>query len=369
MTEYPKTGEKENSAWAAGPEVLALFPEEIRGRLKELGEKPFRGDQIFQWLQKRAVLRYDEMTNLPAALRRRLADSLPIGRLTLVQELVSADGTRKYLFGLRDGERIETVLMGHREASGHIRHTLCVSCQAGCAMGCVFCATGRGGFRRNLTCGEIVGQILEVTASRRREAPEFTVDNLVYMGMGEPALNLDNVLKSVRLLNHPEGQKIGIRRITISTCGLPGGIRRLAAENLDITLAVSLHSPTDQQRDQLMPINKRYPIGEVLAACREYCESGGRRVTFEYIMIDGVNIGAAQSAALCGLLGELPCHVNLIPINNGDHGFNKPERSRQEEFRRRLLAGGLDATIREEKGADISGACGQLAGQAKNQGV
>ena len=350
------------------PRARALFPEEIRRILEEWGEKPFRGDQIFQWIQKRAAKDYEEMTNLPAGLRRQLAQNLPLGRLVLCRWQLSADGTRKYLFRLEDGDGIETVLMEHREATGHIRHTLCLSTQAGCAMGCVFCATGRSGFRRNLTCGEIVGQVLEVAALMGQDRPGFTIDNLVYMGMGEPLQNLDAVLKSIRLLNHPQGQKIGIRRITVSTCGLPQGIRRLAAENLDITLAVSLHSPFDSQRSQLMPINRRYPLKTVLEACREYCEAGGRRITFEYIMIQDVNLGSVAAAELCRLLKDLPCHINLIPINQGSHGFHRPGKKAREEFRRLLLAGGLAASFREEKGSDISGACGQLAGEAKNQG-
>lgn len=356
-------------AGQALPEVRALSPEEIRQALSDMGEKAFRGSQVFRWLQKRAAESYEEMTDLPEPLRRKLAEKLPIERPALLRLQKSSDGTRKFLFGLAGGANVETVLMNHRESSGHIRHTLCISSQAGCAMGCVFCATGLGGFCRNLTCGEIVGQVLEVAGLLCREDPEFTVDNLVYMGMGEPMLNLDNVLKSIRLLNHPDGQKIGIRRITLSTCGLPQGIRRLAAENPDVTLAVSLHSPTDRLRDRLMPINKKYPIREVLSACRDYCRSGGGRITFEYIMIQGINIGSAEAEALCVLLRGLPCHVNLIPVNDGPHGFGKPGRQAQEEFRRRLSAGGLEASIREEKGADISGACGQLAGQAKNQGV
>lgn len=346
-------------------DVRGLFPEEIGAWLEGQGEKNFRGKQIFQWLHARCASTYEEMTDISQALQQKMAGAWPICPLSIRQEQVSRDGTRKYLFELSDGQRIETVLMAHREDSGHIRHTLCLSTQVGCAMGCVFCATGEGGFTRNLTAAEIVGQVLDVTASRRKEQPGFEVHNLVYMGMGEPLLNYDAVLRSIRLLNHPKGQKIGIRRITVSTCGIPEMILRLAHEGLDITLALSLHSPDPELRSQLMPVNRRFPLSEVMEACREYVMATGRRMTFEYTMIQGVNMGPAHAEALCCLLKNIQCNVNLIPVNIGRHGYQKPGRAAQEAFRKKLMEGGLEAVIREEKGSDIAGACGQLAGQTK----
>lgn len=346
-------------------DVRGLFPEEIGVWLEGQGEKSFRGKQIFQWLHARCAVTFEEMTDISQALQKKMTDAWPIRPLLIRREQVSRDGTRKYLFELSDGQRIETVLMAHQEETGHIRHTLCLSTQVGCAMGCVFCATGEGGFTRNLTAGEIVGQVLDVTASRRREQPGFEVHNLVYMGMGEPLLNYDSVVRSIRLLNHPMGQKIGIRRITVSTCGIPEMIRRLAREGFDITLALSLHSPDPELRSQLMPVNRRFPLSEVMEACRDYVKSAGRRMTFEYTMIQGVNMSVSHADALCRLLNHIQCNVNLIPINTGNHGFQKPGRAAQEAFRKRLTEGGLEAVIREEKGSDIAGACGQLAGQSK----
>lgn len=368
-----QSGENENQKIAIHPQeapadVRGLFPEEIGAWLVQQGEKSFRGKQVFQWLQARCVRSYDQMTDLSQALRTKMAEAWPIRPLRIPKEQVSRDGTRKYLFELEDGQCIETVLMAHTEETGHVRHTLCLSTQVGCAMGCTFCATGEGGFMRNLTAAEIVGQVLDVTASRREEKPDFEVHNLVYMGMGEPLLNYDAVLKSIRLLNHPQGQQIGIRRITLSTCGIPDQIRRLAGEGLDIVLALSLHSPDQELRSELMPVNRRYPLTEVMDACRAYVRATGRRMTFEYTMIQGVNMGSQHAEMLCRLLKGIQCNVNLIPVNVGSHGFKKPGRMAQEAFRKLLTEGGLEAVIREEKGSDIAGACGQLAGQTK-QGV
>jgi len=344
-------------------DIRELFPEEIGLWLESQGEKGFRGRQIFRWLQVQCARSYEEMTDIPKALQAMLVQSRPIRPLKLVKELVSRDGTRKYLFELNHGQRIESVLMTHLEASGHKRHTLCVSTQAGCAMGCTFCTTGKGGFFRNLTAGEITGQVLDVTYARRQEDPQFYISNVVYMGMGEPLLNYEAVVRSIRILNHPLGQKIGIRRITLSTCGMPDQIRRLAKEGLDIVLALSLHSPDDALRSRLMPVNRRYPLKEVMEAVRDYAGITGRRITFEYILIKGVNDSPEHARSLCQLLKGLPCNVNIIPVNNGDHGFIKPGSAEQTAFKNALKKCGIEAVIREEKGADIHGACGQLAGR------
>jgi 23S rRNA (adenine2503-C2)-methyltransferase len=337
-------------------DLRELLPEEIAGLMRDMGEPSFRAGQVFAWLQKAGVSSYQDMSNIPAGLRQRLEASCPLPRPRLLRRQESGDGTKKYLFALRDGEAIESVLMSHREETGHIRRTLCLSSQVGCPMGCVFCATGGLGLKRNLEAGEIVSQVMEVRAIEK-----MNIHNLVYMGMGEPLLNMEAVLKSIRLLNHAQGQKIGIRRITMSTCGLPDQIRRLAAEGLDLVLAVSLHGPDDEIRGRLMPVNKRYPLRELLAACRYYAAAGNRRITFEYIMIKDVNVGEEAAAKLGKLLAGIPCNINLIPVNPGAHGFVRPGRPEQLRFCQALGRAGLTAVIREEKGTDIAGACGQLA--------
>jgi 23S rRNA (adenine2503-C2)-methyltransferase len=346
-------------------DIRGLGPTEISEWLESEGEKPFHGKQIFRWLHSVCVDDYSQMTDLSRSLQAKLAVAWPIHPLHMQQELISRDGTRKYLWQLADGQCIESVVMTHQEASGHLRQTLCISTQVGCAMGCVFCATGLGGFKRNLTVAEIVGQVLDVTRQRQLTQPDFEIHNVVYMGMGEPLLNYEAVVKSIRLLNNPLGQQIGIRRITVSTCGLPHQIRRLAKEGLDIVLAISLHSSEHGLRSQLMPVNRQYPLADVLAACREYVAETKRRLTFEYTLIQGVNTSAQQAKDLAGLLKGIPCNVNLIPVNGGEHGFKRPSRTTQNLFRQILIDCGLEAVIREEKGADIAGACGQLAGQAQ----
>lgn len=340
-------------------DLRELMPEEIAALMKEMGEPAFRAGQIFGWLQKEGITSYQEMSNVPAALRQKLEQEYPLIRPQLLRRQESSDGTKKYLFALADGQAIEAVLMSHREETGHIRRTLCLSSQAGCPMGCVFCATGSLGLQRNLSTGEMVSQVLEVAAIEKRN-----IHNLVYMGMGEPLLNMEAVLKSIRLLNHAQGQKIGIRRVTLSTCGLPEQIRRLADEGLDLVLAVSLHGPDDETRSRLMPVNNRYPLKELMAACRYYAEASRRRITFEYIMIKDLNIGEQAAAKLGKLLSGIPCNINLIPVNPGPHGFVRPGRQEQLRFRQALEEAGIAAVIREERGADIDGACGQLAGKA-----
>ena len=337
-------------------DIREAFPEDIAAVMQEIGEPAFRGEQIFAWLQREAATDWAQMTNISKALRRRLEELWPLVRPALLKRQASADGTIKYLFALADGQKIESVLMSQKEETGHIRHTVCLSCQVGCAMGCSFCSTATLGFRRNLTPGEIVSQILEIAASER-----LTIHNAVYMGMGEPLLNEEALRKSIGLLNHPLGQNIGIRRISVSTCGLPDGIRRLADWGLDVVLAVSLHAADDATRSRLMPVNARYPLDTLLAACRDYNEITGKRLTFEYVMIEGVNVGEEAVAALGRLLAGVSCNINLIPVNPGAHGYARPNKRGQESFCKALEKAGLDAVIRRERGADVGGACGQLA--------
>jgi len=340
-------------------DLREAFPGEITEIMKDMGEPAFRGEQIFTWLQRDAATGYERMTNIGKVLRDKLQEAYPLNRLTLRKRQAGADGTIKYLFVLNDGVRIESVLMSHREETGHIRRTVCLSTQAGCAMGCAFCSTAGIGYRRNLTAGEIVGQALEIAAAEKEE-----IHNLVYMGMGEPLMNEEAVKKSILLLNHPLGQNIGARRMTVSTCGLPEGIRRFAEWGIDAVLAVSLHAADDETRDRLMPVNRRYPLGELLAACRDYHAATGRRITFEYVMIEGVNTSGHDAKKLAGLLKGIPCNINLIPVNPGPHAYRQPGAAEQNRFVTALEREGLDPVVRQERGRDIDGACGQLAAKS-----
>jgi len=344
-------------------DVRGLYKNELIDYLAQLGEKSFRGKQIFRWVQAGAVQKWSEMTNLSNTLQDKLSQNLRFSPLKLILERVSCDGTRKYLLELEDGKRIESVLLFHGGAISKKRTTLCISTQVGCPMGCEFCATGKMGFVRNLTAGEIVGQVLDLTYLRKKEDQQFKINNLVYMGMGEPLLNLPEVLKSIRILNHEEGQKIGIRRITVSTCGLVPQIESLAEENIDIVLAVSLHAPNDKLRNEIMPVNKQYPLGKLINSCRRYIEKTGRRVTFEYALVKGFNDNMEQVVELSTLLRGIKANINVIPINTvSDGAFNKPSSEKIKKFVVALREKGLDVVIREEKGSDIEAACGQLAG-------
>ncbi len=344
------------------PEIRGLTQEEIMEQMTNLQEKPFRGKQVFNWVQVQRVQSWQEMTNLSIELREKLADHFSLVPLQLVWEQVSKDGTRKYLWKLADGQKIESVLLFHEGDFTRKRTTLCLSTQVGCPMNCSFCATGKLGFTRNLSAGEIVSQILDTSSLLQG----IKINNLVYMGMGEPLLNLPAVLKSIKLLNHEDGQKIGMRRITISTCGLVPQIERLALEELDIVLAISLHAPNNELRNQIMPVNKTYPLEELIGACRHYISKTGRRVTFEYALIRNFNDTVQNAKELVRLLKGLKANLNLIPLNTIAHGqYCRPTREEITKFMKVLQEAGLEAVIREEKGSDIAAACGQLAGGSK----
>ena len=340
-------------------DLRGLFPEEISRLTEDMGEPAYRGRQIFAWLQKEAAGSYQEMTNISMDLRRRFEETWPLSGPELIRRQESADGTKKFLFSLADGLLIESVLMSHREKTGHIRHTACLSSQVGCAMGCSFCSTASLGFQRNLTAGEIVSQVLLIAAAEKTD-----VHNAVYMGMGEPFLNMGAVKRSILLLNHPQGQNIGARRITVSTCGLPEGIRSMANWDIRPVLAVSLHAADDETRSRLTPVNRRYPLSELIAACRDYTEKTGKRITFEYVMLGRVNTDGKTAARLGALLKGIPCNLNLIPVNPGAHCYDSPTPREQASFLTALEQAGLDAVIRQERGRDIDGACGQLAGNS-----
>jgi 23S rRNA (adenine2503-C2)-methyltransferase len=328
--------------------LAGLFPDELEQLVVAWAEPAYRARQLFHWVHRRSVFAPEEMTDLPRSLR----DRLQLTRSEEVRRLASVDGlTSKLLLRLHDGEEIEAVEM--KTTTG--RKTVCVSTQAGCAMGCVFCVTGQFGFGRNLEAGEVVEQVL------RFSNPEQPVTNVVYMGMGEPLANYAETLRSIRLLMHPDGLRLGARRITLSTSGLAPQIRRLADEHLQIGLAISLHAPDDELRSRLMPVNNRWPIAEVLDAAQYYVDRTGRRVSFEYTLMAGVNDSDALATDLAWLLRGRLCHVNLIPLNpNEDASLHASSAQRALAFESRLREAGVAATIRVNRGRDILAACGQL---------
>ena len=329
-----------------------LFPDELEQLVVSWGEPAYRGRQIFRWIQRHSVLDPSAMTDLPSQLRDRLESR----RSEEVRRLRSIDGlTSKLLLQLYDGQQIEVVEMKTAPADEGGRKTICVSTQAGCAMGCVFCVTGQFGFARNLEAGEIVEQAL------RFNTPHEPVSNVVFMGMGEPLANYDETLRAIRLLTHPDGLRLGARRITLSTSGLVPQMRRLADEGLQIGLAVSLHAARDELRSSLMPVNRRWPIAEVIAAADHYVARTGRRVSFEYTLMAGVNDSDEQAGDLAGLLHGRLCHVNLIPLNpSEDASLHASNTQRALAFEARLRHAGIAATIRVNRGRDILAACGQL---------
>ncbi len=331
--------------------LLDLSYAELEEFFSSLGQPSYRAAQVARWLYKRLATDFDELHNLPLTLRERLKEGAQIDLLTLLEEVTSPDGlTTKALFALRDGETIESVLMRYRR-----RNTVCLSTQVGCAIGCPFCATGQSGFVRDLSPGEIVGQVLHF--ARRVER----VTNIVFMGMGEPLANYEATWQAVRILTDPRCFGLGARHLIISTVGLVPGIERLSKEPLQVGLAVSLHAPNDPLRDRLVPLNRRYPLAPLLAACREYVERTGRRITFEYALIEGLNDSSQQAEELALLLEGLLCHVNLIPLNpTPDCPWRGSSRKRASAFRKALSERGVRATLRLGRGVEIQAGCGQL---------
>jgi len=333
------------------PLIHGLLFEELTAAVKELGIPAFRAKQLWHWLYVQRVGSWDAMKNLSAELRLQLAEHFELAPVKQL-ELTGVEGdTRKLLAGLVDGECVEEVLL----PSG-VRRTVCVSSQVGCKFACAFCASGQAGFRRNLTAGEIVGQVL-LAAAVWGDRP----GNIVFMGVGEPLDNYDEVLRAIRILNHGDGLAVGARRITLSTCGVIPGIQRLADEGLQIELSVSLHATDDATRSRLMPVNQRYPLAEVLAACKEYAEATKRIITFEYTLVRGLNDSAAQAEQLARLLAPLPARVNLIPLSPVEGFAGEPSTADvSRQFIRVLEQAGLNATLRDSQGSRIKAACGQL---------
>ncbi len=332
-------------------EWMGMYPEELRDALKEMGEKPFRAGQIFAWLHKGA--RFSEMTNLSLTLREKLAQNGIDQPVTIRETHVSKlDGTKKFLYALPDGNCVEGVLMRY-----HYGCTLCVSTQVGCRMGCRFCASTLDGCTRNLSAAEILGQVQCANSTLDGEK----VHNIVLMGSGEPLDNYDEVVRFLRLVSHEEGLNIGLRHISLSTCGLVPQMKRFAEEKLPVTLSLSLHAPNDDIRQQLMPIAKRYTMEETLDACRYYIEKTGRRVVFEYALADGVNADEKCAEELAMRLRGMQCHVNLIPLNTvKERNLFGVSENQVRAFLSVLEKRHISATRRREMGADIEGACGQL---------
>jgi len=338
-------------------DVTGMLREEVEALAERLGQPRYRGRQLFRWVQLRRVTDLAAMSDLSREFRERLRGEAVIGRPAVARLQRAADGTRKLLFRLADGEEVESVLI-----RDEARLTACISSQVGCPLACRFCLTGRMGMRRNLTAAEIVG---ELQALQEGLEGEERISNLVLMGMGEPLLNFAEVSRALAILTDELGADVSERRITLSTAGYVPGIRKLAESGSGVNLAVSLSATTDAVRDQIMPINRRWPIAELLEACRTYPLAKRRRLTFEYVMLDGVNDSPEDAARLSRLLRGIRCKINLIPLNSSPLLPDRPSpRARVEAFQERLHTAGLTATIRESRGAEISAACGMLRTEA-----
>ena len=333
-------------------DIRSMTLEELKEAMTALGEKPFRAKQIYEWLHVRLVDDFDEMTNLSRALREKLRENYALWPLQALRVQTSKiDGTKKFLFALSDRQVVESVWMQY-----HHGDSVCISSQVGCRMGCKFCASGIGGLVRNLTVGEMLAQVYaiqKITGER--------VSNVVVMGTGEPFDNYDTLIRFLQMLTDANGLNISQRNITVSTCGIVPKIRAFAEEGLQVTLALSLHASDNEKRKELMPIACTYSLGEIMDACRYYFQKTGRRMTYEYSLVGGVNDTGEDAKALAGLLRGQNCHVNLIPVNPvKEKGYVQPDRTAVLDFKNKLEKYGINATIRREMGRDIDGACGQL---------
>lgn len=348
--------------------LLDLDAEGIRAWCASIGQKPFRATQLARWIHRYCCDDFDAMTNLAKEFRARLKDLAYIKAPSIIREQKSADGTRKWLFDVGNGNAVEAVFIPEDD-----RGTLCISTQAGCAMGCLFCSTGKQGFNRNLTTGEIVGQLWTAERELRREAGitdpnDRVISNVVLMGMGEPLQNLDNVIPALRIFLDDNGYGLSRRRVTVSTSGLVRQMDKLG-EAVPVALAVSLHAPDDALRDKLMPVNKKHPLEELLAACRRYLKVAPRDfITFEYLLLGGINDAPEQARALVKLVKTVPCKFNLIPFNPfPDSDLKQPEREKVLAFAKILNDAGIVTTVRKTRGDDIAAACGQLAGEVRDR--
>ncbi len=332
--------------------------DDLKIKLEKLGEKKYRAEQIFNWIYKEKVTSFDEMTNLSIELRSKLKENFDMHNFKIITKQESKDGTKKYLFDVLDNNAIESVLMQYKYGK-----TICVSSQIGCKMGCKFCASTGVKFARNLEAGEIIEQLLSIERDEN-----IKISNLVFMGIGEPLDNYDNVMKAIKILNNQKGISMGARHISISTSGLVPRIYELADKNIQCTLSISLHSSTDDKRSEMMPINKKYNIAELIKACKYYIEKTNRRISFEYALAKDNNDNLEDAEKLAKLLRGMLCHVNLIPINKIENGkYSKSTNENIIKFRDYLNSRGIVATIRRELGSDIDAACGQLRKKEVNQ--
>ena len=340
-------------------DIKSMTPEEVKGEVIAIGEKPFRAKQLYEWMHVKLASGFDEMTNLPLPFREKCKERYEYTLLKVIRIQESAvDGTRKFLFELRDGNTVESVFMRYKHGN-----SVCISSQVGCRMGCAFCASTLDGLERSLTPSEMLDQIYRITCLTGER-----ISNVVVMGMGEPLDNYDTLLRFIRLLTGEEGLHISQRNITVSTCGIVPKIRELAEEKLQITLAISLHAATDEKRKQLMPIANRYSLKELLETCGYYFERTGRRLTFEYSLVSGINDSDEDAGELIRLLSPLNCHVNLIPVNPvRERAFVQSEGSTVNAFKNKLEKNKINVTIRREMGRDIDGACGQLRRRHREQ--
>ena len=332
-------------------DILSLSPEELEIAFSDMGEKKFRARQVFDWLHVKNVRSFEEMSNISKQLRTKLSENFCLKSLNIERKLESkTDNTVKYLYRLDDGNFIETVLMEYNHG-----YSLCVSSQVGWKMGCNFCASTIAGFVRNLEPSEILLQIYETERDSGKK-----IDSIVMMGIGEPLDNFSNVVKFLELLSCPEGRNMSLRHVALSTCGVVPKIRKLCELHLGLTLSVSLHASDNNRRSEIMPVNRAYPIEELLSACRDYIKNTGRRITFEYAVINDVNSSEADARKLAELLKGINCHVNLIPVNNVKERSYTSSMKTVNRFREMLVQRGINATVRRTLGADINAACGQL---------
>lgn len=332
-------------------DILSMSLDELTDKMKALGKKSFRATQIYEWLHQKRVQDFSEMTNLSLALKNKLSEEFYIEKLNCVRNLKSSlDETEKFLFELSDGNHIETVLMSYEHGD-----SICVSTQVGCKMGCQFCASTIAGFKRSLKPSEILLQLYEAERISGRK-----VSSIVLMGIGEPLDNFDNVVRFLSLLSSEKGTNMSLRHVSLSTCGLVDRIYDLASLNLGLTLSISLHATTDEKRSALMPVNKRYNISELMKACRDYFAKTGRRISFEYALIDGTNDSMEDAKALAKLVSGMPSHINIIPVNKIKEREFHSSRPAAEAFCHKLMGLGVNATVRRTLGADIDAACGQL---------
>ncbi len=353
---------------ATGVPLRALSEEDCVRLAGELGEPEFRGRQLFHWIQKRGARSFDEMGNLSKTLRGKLAETCDLGGIArVVSEKSSEDGSAKFLFEFRDGRKVESVLMPGSTAD-RTKMTLCVSSQVGCAVDCKFCVTGKNGFFRHMTTDEILDQALYARRWLQDRADGRILRNIVFMGMGEPLLNTGNVFAAIRLMTEGNGMDLSPRRITVSTSGILPGLAELAGCGIPVGLAISLNATTQAEREEMMPVTRRYPLDELLDACRRFPLKSGSRITFEYVLLDGVNDSPAHARRIVKLLHGIPSKVNVIPFNP-DAGlpYERPPDERVEEFAQILREAHLTTSIRWSKALDVSGACGQLAGQYRQK--